>query len=94
MGSRGIAGSNSRSHARPKGGLRARSAALALGVITVTAGVGVTLAMGGGLISALLVYTLGASTLAPLLAVAPHARGALSTVRHRAAGPRLSRQLS
>ncbi|WP_405805082.1 CAP domain-containing protein [Streptomyces sp. NBC_00210] len=48
MGSRGIAGSNSRSHARPKGGLRARSAALALGVITVTAGVGVTLAMGGG----------------------------------------------
>ena len=70
-----------------------------LGLIMVAAGASgflavVTLAMGGGLLAALLVYTLGASTLAPLLAVAPHARGALSTVRHRAAGPRLSRQLS
>lgn len=48
MGSRRIARPNSRSHARPKGGLRARSAVLALGVITVTAGVGATLATGGG----------------------------------------------
>lgn len=48
MGSRRIARPNSRSHARPKSGLRARSAVLALGVITVTAGVGATLATGGG----------------------------------------------
>ena len=53
-----------------------------------------TLAMGGGLLAALLVYTLGASTLVTLLAVAPHVRGVLSTVRHPAAGPRLSRQPS
>ncbi|MFI2345797.1 CAP domain-containing protein [Streptomyces sp. NPDC019443] len=48
MGSRRATGPNSRSHARPKGGLRARSAVLALGVITVTAGVGATLATVGG----------------------------------------------
>jgi len=53
-----------------------------------------TLAMGGGLLAALLVYTFGASTLVTLLAVAPHVRGVLSTVRHPAAGPRLSRQPS
>jgi uncharacterized protein YkwD len=48
MGSRRTARPNARSHARPKTGLRARSAVLALGVITVTAGVGVTLATGDG----------------------------------------------
>ncbi|NUL05708.1 CAP domain-containing protein [Streptomyces lunaelactis] len=48
MGSRRADGPNSRSHARPKGGKRARNVVLALGVITVTAGVGVTLATGGG----------------------------------------------
>ncbi|MGW7465088.1 CAP domain-containing protein [Streptomyces xantholiticus] len=48
MGSRRAARPNARSHARPKAGLRARSAVLALGVLTVTAGVGITLATGGG----------------------------------------------
>ncbi|QIP83880.1 CAP domain-containing protein [Streptomyces sp. Tu 2975] len=48
MGSRRADRPNARSHARPKTGLRARSAVLAIGVITVTAGVGVTLATGGG----------------------------------------------
>ncbi|MEW2631410.1 CAP domain-containing protein [Streptomyces sp. NPDC048389] len=48
MGSRRAARPHARSHARPKGGTRARSAVLALGVLTVTAGVGVTLATGGG----------------------------------------------
>ncbi|ATW51428.1 CAP domain-containing protein [Streptomyces peucetius] len=48
MGSRKAARPNARSHARPKAGLRARSAVLALGVLTVTAGVGITLATGGG----------------------------------------------
>ncbi len=62
-------------------------AAAASGVLAV-----LILATGGGLLWALLAYTLGASTLTPLLAVAPHARGIVSTVRHRAVGPRLSRQ--
>jgi len=48
MGSRRAARPNARSHARPKGGVRARSAVLALGVLTVTAGAGVTLATAGG----------------------------------------------
>ncbi|AKZ60019.1 putative membrane protein [Streptomyces ambofaciens ATCC 23877] len=47
MGSRRAA-RPSRSHARPRGGLRARGAALALGAVTVTAGVGITLAVAGG----------------------------------------------
>ncbi|MGN9789689.1 CAP domain-containing protein [Streptomyces sp. NPDC054847] len=47
MGSRRAARPNARSHARPRTGLRARSAVLALGVITVTAGVGITVATGG-----------------------------------------------
>ncbi|MEU0086781.1 CAP domain-containing protein [Streptomyces sp. NPDC006274] len=47
MGSRRAARPTARSHARPKGGVRARSAVLALGVLTVTAGAGVTLAAGG-----------------------------------------------
>lgn len=53
-----------------------------------------TFVTGGGLFAALLVYVLGASALVPLLAVAPHACGAFSVVRHRVGGPRLSRQLS
>ncbi|MEW2087384.1 CAP domain-containing protein [Streptomyces sp. NPDC005283] len=36
-----------RSHARPKGGFRARNVVLAVGALTVTAGVAVTLATGG-----------------------------------------------
>ena len=48
MGSRRAARSNAHSHARPKTGLRARGAVLALGVITVAAGVGATLATTGG----------------------------------------------
>lgn len=47
MGSRRAARPTARSHARPKRGVRARSAVLALGVLTVTAGAGVTLATGG-----------------------------------------------
>lgn len=47
MGSRRAARPHARSHARSKGGVRARSAVLILGVLTVTAGVGVTLATGG-----------------------------------------------
>lgn len=47
MGSRRAARPNARSHARPKGAVRARSAVLALGMLTVTAGVGVTLATDG-----------------------------------------------
>ncbi|MBT2410555.1 CAP domain-containing protein [Streptomyces sp. ISL-12] len=38
----------SRSHARPSGGRRARGTALVLGAVTVTAGVGITLAAVGG----------------------------------------------
>ncbi|WP_217140287.1 CAP domain-containing protein [Streptomyces sp. AC627_RSS907] len=38
----------SRSHARPRGGLRTRGTALVLGAVTVTAGVGVTLTVSGG----------------------------------------------
>ncbi|MFH9570732.1 CAP domain-containing protein [Streptomyces sp. NPDC017454] len=38
----------SRSHARPRGGLRTRGTALVLGAVTVTAGVGITLAVAGG----------------------------------------------
>jgi uncharacterized protein YkwD len=48
MGSRRAARPQPHSHARPKNGLRARNVVLALGAITVTTGVGVTLAMGGG----------------------------------------------
>ncbi|MFE0808626.1 CAP domain-containing protein [Streptomyces sp. NPDC058794] len=47
MGSRRAA-RPSRSHARPRGGLRTRGTALALGAVTVTAGVGITLAVTGG----------------------------------------------
>ncbi|MFJ8191991.1 CAP domain-containing protein [Streptomyces sp. NPDC096094] len=47
MGSRRAA-RPSRTHARPRGGLRTRGTALALGVVTVTAGVGITLAVAGG----------------------------------------------
>ncbi|WP_369175997.1 CAP domain-containing protein [Streptomyces mutabilis] len=47
MGSRRAA-RPSRSHARPRGGLRTRGAALALGAVTVTAGVGITLAVADG----------------------------------------------
>ncbi|CAL9669466.1 CAP domain-containing protein [Streptomyces sp. enrichment culture] len=47
MGSRRAA-RPSRSHARPRGGLRTRGTALALGAVTVTAGVGLTLAVTGG----------------------------------------------
>ncbi|MCU8594019.1 CAP domain-containing protein, partial [Streptomyces sp. A13(2022)] len=47
MGSRRAA-RPSRSHARPRGGLRSRGAALALGAVTVTAGVGITLAVTDG----------------------------------------------
>ncbi|MFC7896596.1 CAP domain-containing protein [Streptomyces sp. NPDC057381] len=47
MGSRRAA-RPSRSHARPRGGLRTRGTALALGAVTVTAGVGITLAVAGG----------------------------------------------
>ncbi|MFC8871712.1 CAP domain-containing protein [Streptomyces sp. NPDC057148] len=47
MGSRRAA-RPSRSHARPRGGLRTRGTALALGAVTVTAGVGITLAFVGG----------------------------------------------
>ncbi|WP_455352232.1 CAP domain-containing protein [Streptomyces sp. SYSU K217416] len=48
MSSRRSARSQSRSHARPKGGLRSRNVLLALGVITVTAGVGGVVAAGAG----------------------------------------------
>ncbi|MET7617377.1 CAP domain-containing protein [Streptomyces sp. NPDC005408] len=48
MSSRRAARPVSRSHARPKGGLRARNVVLALGAITVVTGVGVTLATSGG----------------------------------------------
>ncbi|TQK51071.1 uncharacterized protein YkwD [Streptomyces sp. SLBN-118] len=48
MGSRRAASHQPRSHARPKSGMRARTVVLALGAITVTTGVGVTLATGGG----------------------------------------------
>ncbi|MFE1585145.1 CAP domain-containing protein [Streptomyces sp. NPDC058737] len=44
MGSRRAA-RPSRSHARPRGGLRTRGTALALGAVTLTAGVGITLAV-------------------------------------------------
>ncbi|MGC9495863.1 CAP domain-containing protein [Streptomyces sp. WG7] len=47
MGSRRAA-RPSRSHARPRGGLRTRGAALVLGAVTVTAGVGITLAVAQG----------------------------------------------
>ncbi|MEU3685397.1 CAP domain-containing protein [Streptomyces sp. NPDC057144] len=47
MGSRRAA-RPSRSHARPRGGLRTRGTALALGAITLTAGVGITLAVTDG----------------------------------------------
>ncbi|MFC0498389.1 CAP domain-containing protein [Streptomyces mutabilis] len=47
MGSRRAA-RPSRSHARPRGGLRRRGAVLALGAVTVTAGVGITLAVADG----------------------------------------------
>ncbi|MFH8974390.1 CAP domain-containing protein [Streptomyces sp. NPDC017890] len=47
MGSRRTA-RPSRSHARPRGGLRPRGTALVLGAVTVTAGVGITLAVAGG----------------------------------------------
>ncbi|MGW8066280.1 CAP domain-containing protein [Streptomyces ziwulingensis] len=47
MGSRRAA-RPSRSHARPRGGLRTRGTALVLGAVTVTAGVGITLAVAGG----------------------------------------------
>ncbi|MER7053624.1 MULTISPECIES: CAP domain-containing protein [unclassified Streptomyces] len=47
MGSR-RADRPSRSHARPRGGLRTRGTALVLGAVTVTAGVGITLAVAGG----------------------------------------------
>ncbi|MDA4890418.1 CAP domain-containing protein [Streptomyces sp. MPA0124] len=47
MGSRRAA-RPSRSHARPRGGLRARGTALALGAVTLTAGVGITLAVTDG----------------------------------------------
>ncbi|MFF8095100.1 CAP domain-containing protein [Streptomyces sp. NPDC016675] len=47
MGSRRAA-RPSRSHARPRGGLRTRGTALALGAVTLTAGVGITLAVAGG----------------------------------------------
>lgn len=48
MGSRRAARPNARSHARARGGIRARSAVLALGIVTVTAGVGVTVVTAGG----------------------------------------------
>ncbi|MFE6590893.1 CAP domain-containing protein [Streptomyces sp. NPDC057781] len=47
MGSRRAA-RPSRTHARPRGGLRTRGTALVLGAVTVTAGVGITLAVAGG----------------------------------------------
>ncbi|MGW4544891.1 CAP domain-containing protein [Streptomyces violaceorubidus] len=47
MGSRRAA-RPSRSHARPRGGLRTRGTALALGALTLTAGVGITLAVTDG----------------------------------------------
>ncbi|MEU4142688.1 CAP domain-containing protein [Streptomyces parvulus] len=47
MGSRRAA-RPSRSHARPRGGLRTRGTALVLGAVTLTAGVGITLAVGDG----------------------------------------------
>ncbi|MFJ8655882.1 CAP domain-containing protein [Streptomyces rochei] len=47
MGSRRAA-RPSRSHARPRGGLRTRGTALALGAVAVTAGVGITLAVADG----------------------------------------------
>ncbi|MFD4257948.1 CAP domain-containing protein [Streptomyces sp. NPDC058534] len=47
MGSRRAA-RPSRSHARPRGGLRTRGAALVLGAVTLTAGVGITLAVADG----------------------------------------------
>ncbi|MFE9703017.1 CAP domain-containing protein [Streptomyces sp. NPDC005930] len=47
MGSRRAA-RPSRSHARPRGGLRHRGTALALGAVTLTAGVGITLAATDG----------------------------------------------
>ncbi|MEU8732463.1 CAP domain-containing protein [Streptomyces tendae] len=47
MGSRRAA-RPSRSHARPRGGLRSRGTALALGAVTLTAGVGITLAVTDG----------------------------------------------
>ncbi|MEU9009052.1 CAP domain-containing protein [Streptomyces sp. NPDC048479] len=47
MSSRRAARPQPRSHARPKGGLRARNVVLAVGALTVTAGVAVTLATGG-----------------------------------------------
>ncbi|MEV6881568.1 CAP domain-containing protein [Streptomyces sp. NPDC051135] len=47
MGSR-RADRPSRSHARPRGGLRHRGTALALGAVTLTAGVGITLAVTDG----------------------------------------------
>lgn len=47
MGSRRAA-RPSRSHARPRGGLRTRGTALVLGAVTVTAGVGITLAVADG----------------------------------------------
>ncbi|WP_399894457.1 CAP domain-containing protein [Streptomyces sp. BBFR51] len=47
MGSRRAA-RPSRSHARPRSGLRSRGTALVLGAVTVTAGVGITLAVADG----------------------------------------------
>ncbi|MER7800533.1 CAP domain-containing protein [Streptomyces parvulus] len=47
MGSRRAA-RPSRSHARPRGGLRTRGTALVLGAVTLTAGVGITLAVADG----------------------------------------------
>ncbi|MEW2448313.1 CAP domain-containing protein [Streptomyces parvulus] len=47
MGSRRAA-RPSRSHARPRGGLRNRGTALVLGAVTLTAGVGITLAVADG----------------------------------------------
>ncbi|WP_327326860.1 CAP domain-containing protein [Streptomyces sp. NBC_01210] len=47
MSSRRAARPQPRSHARPKGGFRARNVVLAVGALTVTAGVAVTLATGG-----------------------------------------------
>lgn len=48
MSSRRAPRPESHSHARPKGGLRARNVVLALGAITVVTGVGVTLATADG----------------------------------------------
>jgi hypothetical protein len=51
-----------------------------------------TLASGGGILAAFLVYVLGSSMVVPVLAAAPYARQIVA--RARVGGPRLARQPS